>query len=157
LSNVTILRQAISDVVGEVPLQVFPDGGDVYNSLGAALRPIEGLHATSTLQVQATTLDACAEQLGIQEVDFLKVDIEGAEERAISGAEKLLKRSRNVHILAELYQPSAAQCGCDVDRLVMRLRDWGFRMFDITSRGRLLEVQGSKPAATYAVFKRSET
>jgi FkbM family methyltransferase len=42
--------------------------------------------------VEVTTLDALSENLKLAQIDFVKMDIEGAEQRALRGATQLLKR-----------------------------------------------------------------
>jgi FkbM family methyltransferase len=42
--------------------------------------------------VEVTTLDALVESLKLSQIDFVKMDIEGAEQRALRGARQLLKR-----------------------------------------------------------------
>jgi hypothetical protein len=43
-------------------------------------------------QVQATTIDQMVEDLGLPGVDFIKMDIEGAEQHALLGAARTLRR-----------------------------------------------------------------
>jgi FkbM family methyltransferase len=44
--------------------------------------------------IELTTIDAIVEQLGLQRLDVIKMDIEGAETRALRGAVKTLNRFR---------------------------------------------------------------
>jgi FkbM family methyltransferase len=44
--------------------------------------------------VEVTTLDALVESLKLPQIDFVKMDIEGAEQRALRGGRQLLKRWR---------------------------------------------------------------
>ncbi len=47
-----------------------------------------------TLQLRVTTIDALCADLGLARVDFIKMDIEGAEQRALAGAHQTLVRYR---------------------------------------------------------------
>lgn len=49
---------------------------------------------TSRFKIATTTLDTAVAQAGLDRVDFVKMDIEGAELRALKGAEGLLRRFR---------------------------------------------------------------
>jgi FkbM family methyltransferase len=51
---------------------------------------IAGTHAAKTVTVRAVTLDQVVEELKLVRVDFIKMDIEGAERHALTGARKLL-------------------------------------------------------------------
>jgi FkbM family methyltransferase len=53
-----------------------------------------GLHSQSAeewIEVPAHTVDSLAEQLGLQRMDFVKVDVEGAEEEVIAGMTESLR------------------------------------------------------------------
>jgi len=47
-----------------------------------------------SIDVQLTTIDAVVERLGLERVDFIKLDIENAEARALRGATETLRRFR---------------------------------------------------------------
>jgi hypothetical protein len=64
-----------------------------------------GLHSQSAeewIEVPAHTVDSLAEQLGLERMDFVKVDVEGAEEEVISGMTQSL-RHFGPGILVELH------------------------------------------------------
>lgn len=44
------------------------------------------------LRVAATSLDAYADEVGLERVDFIKLDVEGAELEALRGAERTIRR-----------------------------------------------------------------
>lgn len=48
----------------------------------------------ASFKIRTTTLDTAVAQAGLERVDFVKMDIEGAELRALKGAEGLLRRFR---------------------------------------------------------------
>jgi len=56
--------------------------------------------AIETVTVEADTLDNIVSDLGIGRVDFIKMDIEGAEIEALTGAERVLGMARKVVIAA---------------------------------------------------------
>jgi FkbM family methyltransferase len=61
--------------------------GHVGESADAGLRP-------KTLQVRAVTLDRLIDELKLERVDFIKMDIEGAERHALAGASRLLAKHK---------------------------------------------------------------
>jgi FkbM family methyltransferase len=84
------------------------------------------------MEVQPTpvvTLDGfCAEQ-GIERVDFIRMDIEGAELRALMGALTLLDRDRP-HVLLEIHPRMLAErFGASGEAVLDLFRDRGYRMF----------------------------
>ena len=48
------------------------------------------------IEVETVLLDDIINELKIKKIDFLKIDIEGAELEALKGAEKSLKITRNI-------------------------------------------------------------
>jgi len=155
LGNVTMVDKAVADKDGTADFNVFDEGQDVYNSLGAVERPAEGLRSTRRTEVPVTRLDTFAAEAGIGSIDLLKVDVEGAEEKVLRGARALLNQSKGVTILVEAYPPSAEQCGCSVPRMIEMMTDWGFSVFEISDEGGLTRVDGKPIRETSIIFRRS--
>lgn len=59
-----------------------------------------------SVQVPLTTIDKIAAELGLPRVDFIKMDIEGAEARAIRGARNTLARYRPRLAITAEHQPN---------------------------------------------------
>ena len=64
-----------------------------------------GQSLQSFIEVGADTLDNLLHRLGIDEVNWIKVDVEGAELEVLKGAEGLLSRSRDIALLVEVHSP----------------------------------------------------
>lgn len=86
--NVDVIEMAVSDQVGTARFAVEATG---------AMGHIE---ESGTLQVPSTTLDALTEQRRIAPPDYIKMDIEGEEGKALRGAERCLRSSRPTLLLA---------------------------------------------------------
>lgn len=85
LVNVVPVHLAASDAEGELAIE---DGAE---SLGNSV-----VAGAGAIRVPATTLDAVAAARGLDRVDLLKLNIEGAEVAALRGAAGLLARTRHV-------------------------------------------------------------
>ncbi|HET8775924.1 MAG TPA: FkbM family methyltransferase [Thermoanaerobaculia bacterium] len=97
VENVHVLPVAVSDRTGPV-------------RFAAAHNPaMGGLAANGEIEVQSTTLDALAPT--IEPPSFVKMDIEGAEHAALSGAMELLRRARPVILLSEHGWEQHERCG----------------------------------------------
>lgn len=90
LENVDPLHHAVMDQSGVVYIDDNAD--DVFNSVTVERGP------RKTHAVQGDSLDEICRAAGIDHVDFLKMNIEGAERFAIKGMETTLSRTRNVCI-----------------------------------------------------------
>ncbi len=94
-------RCALSDRA-DVVLQLTSDKGfgDAYRYLKYQHREEEPADPNAE-QVPVSTLDKWASDNGVGSLDFLKVDIEGGEFRMFSGAQNILRASRDIVILFE--------------------------------------------------------
>jgi len=70
-----------------------------------------GLVPQTTFTVQARRLDSLLDEAHVEVVDLLKIDVEGAEDRVLSGMEAGLRRRRYRCILLELHPQQLAERG----------------------------------------------
>jgi FkbM family methyltransferase len=85
--------------------------------------------------VPLTTIDKLVAELNLERVDFIKMDIEGAETRAVSGAAMTIEKFRPTMAICVYHQPEDA---VQIPRLVRRIRpdyqyecackDWVYRI-----------------------------
>ena len=84
------------------------------------------------MEVQPTpviTLDGFCEAHEIEKIDFIRMDIEGAELKALMGAIQILDRDRP-HVLLEIHPAMLqARFGASGDAVLDVFRDRGYRMF----------------------------
>jgi hypothetical protein len=117
-----------------VSFHVFPEGYDVYNSIGAKERH-EGVQAARQISVPATTLDNYCQEMNLSSLDFLKIDVEGAEEFVLRGGQQILRQSPHPIIMIELFEPSARQCGSSVGAALKLLQSLGFSPHHLNPEG----------------------
>jgi FkbM family methyltransferase len=87
LRNVTLIQAAVADQEGEVQLS------DSDEHEGNSV-----IKTGSGIRVPATTLDAIFQSRRLSRVDFLKMNIEGAERLALSGMKEMVQNTKNVCI-----------------------------------------------------------
>lgn len=85
--HTTIEASALGDTVGTVSLSVYGNTSPLNSLYARTARP---LREERTLSVPITSLDAYAKSAGITSVDFIKIDVEGAELAVLRGARELL-------------------------------------------------------------------
>ena len=111
--NVVVKECALGSEAGEADLFVVEGRQDWCNSL----RPPAVNEETETIRVGVGRLDDAMRTLGVAEVDFLKLDAEGAELSVLEGAGELLRGPSRPVVLAEVQE--------------VRTRPWGYRAGEI--------------------------
>jgi FkbM family methyltransferase len=87
LTNVTLLQLALMDKPGKV-LMTESQSGWLENAVGGVLG--------AGITVQAATLDEICKTYGLEDIAFLKMNIEGAERQALLGMESVLPRVQQI-------------------------------------------------------------
>ena len=127
LIQVEIHQAALAEAPGTVTLRLAEPGHAGHNTIGSAFAyadvVVAALHA-----VPATTLDAAL--AGLARCDLVKMDIEGAELRALRGGAVALARLRPALIL-EVFDRALAGSGDTVDGLFAWLAANGYEARDI--------------------------
>lgn len=122
---------------------------DLYLVEGAedycnSLRPPVVNARTTTITVQTTTLDKFLSTQTIGEVDFIKMDVEGAELSVLNGAEGLLAKSPRPVWLVELFNMRTAPWGYAAKEVVQLLAKRGYRWYGIQLDGTLTSVEANR-------------
>jgi len=91
------------------------------------------ISATDGTPVHVVTLDEAADREGIRKIDLWKLDVEGHEVAALSGARTLLRSRRIAAIYVELAFGNGSQ-------IVEKLHEFGYHGFHFDRRGRLMPL-----------------
>jgi len=100
-------------------------------------------HAESIVQVRATTLDAWWEEAGRVPVHVLKMDIEGAEFRALRGMANFLNGNPTIVLLSELNPRFMTLGGDDPAEYLRALRTLGFTLYEIDDERGIVDTPSS--------------
>ena len=141
LSNVTLFEGAVSNQTGKAKLAVAEDGA--LSSLAKT-----GHHCQIVKEwraVPTTTLDDFVEKNNIAKIDFIKIDVEGAEKLVFEGAQRLLSSFPRVTILFEAYDPNAQGFKYSVEELFAFLRKAGLRLSRFGELGDLVPCDRYEP------------
>jgi len=89
--NSVVVEKGVLDREGFTTLFLSPEGwgGSVFSRLGER-----------SIKIEVTTIDRICEELGLKRVDFIMMDVEGAEFMALRGARRTLKKTRKVVVAA---------------------------------------------------------
>jgi FkbM family methyltransferase len=126
-TNVVLTRAAVRESDGTAELRVYDEGFASWNTL--ADRPLgQGVDVkpVRTESVPATTLDSYCDRAGLSRIDFLKIDVEGAEYQVLLGARRLLDARRIRTIIFEIGQ-TTIDMGNDPEAIARYLDERGYR------------------------------
>jgi len=111
--NVQVESRALGEVEGSAELYLIRGSESGCNSL----RPPNVAQDTERVSVSVESLDRVLQDHGIERVDFIKLDVEGAELSALRGARQLLSKEPRPVILAEVQD--------------IRTGPWGYRALEV--------------------------
>ena len=138
LDNVTVVPAAIGAASGLADLHLAHGVHAGHNTLGAFAH--DDVVRASLERVAIEPLDSVVSRLGLARVDFVKIDVEGAEARVVAGATDVLEKMRPILLLEVNDKALRAQGNC-ADTLLETLRDrFGYRVFVFSSATGLLEA-----------------
>jgi FkbM family methyltransferase len=128
---VTPVCVGVSDAPGTMRLVNDPGFGDVYRYV------VPGSAGSGIGEpVRVTTLDALDEQHRFAPIDFLKLDIEGGEYRALRGARRVLEASEGLVIMFESDPQWSVRAGSLRENVFELLRSLGFGIYACSGRPR---------------------
>lgn len=142
--NVFVYQVAVSDHDGVLNLYVSP--GHSNHSLVKNFQP-----STKIIPVQSVRLDTF---LDVQKIDFVKMDIEGAEPLALNGMRRLIQASPNMIMIIEYNSVALAAAYSSPRYLLNLLDELGFQYKAILPNGDLGTLLEDKKTINLLCFKK---
>lgn len=134
LQNVNLHKIAVSDRHGSIDLHLFKSNKGRHS---VVTPDAESTDYDGFVRVTSERLDTMLTLLNVSAVDIIKVDIEGAEARAISGMHKTLAIARIIFI--EFSPESIRRDGSDPLKMLYTIAEHGFKILEINESRRSLD------------------
>jgi len=136
--NATIEQLGVADKAGSAQLHVLKDyiGSSSMHSMAHADAYMHNkmyLEEAQTVEVKTVSLDAYCQDHNIKQVDLIKMDIEGYEEKAYAGMERVVQNSPNLIMFVEFTKDSYENPKRFYDQMV---KDFG-HVYVVDERGTL--------------------
>lgn len=130
LRNVEVVPLALSDVPGEAVLSTPIKKTGAYGIGLARLGPMASDHGAAAERIAVETIDRFCAARGLERLDFIKMDIEGWEARALQGGQEALRRFRPTMIveILEAHLAHAGSTSADLWSVVQSIGYSGFRI-----------------------------
>lgn len=148
LTNVTVIDRAVSNKCGVAEFAISRDGA--MNSLARNRHP--GQQIVCWKKVETTTLDGVVKEFGINNVDLVKVDVEGAEQLVLEGAQRLLSASEAPKVICEFCDVTASGFSASTVELRNGFEQLGYELFSLSGSGPLM----LRPAARVDQYTSAE-
>lgn len=134
--NVKVQSIALGSKSGESDLYLVETQESGCNSL----RPPVVDSATSRVRVPVVTLDEFLSNTNLRTVDFIKLDVEGAELDVLTGAQQFLRRGPRPVILVEVYDIRTQPWGYSANQIVKFLEQYEYLWFALEFRGSVVPI-----------------
>jgi len=145
-TNITVFEAGLSDKIGQVSIHELE--GD--NEGLATLHP-GGRKPVSSINIALDTLDHVAETQALRRLDFVKMDIEGEELKALHGSRNVIRKYRPVFMI-EINRTTFEAAGYAVGDIAAFFHDAGYVPYHIGKRG-VLEACGTLPDFGNIIFR----
>ncbi|MDD2720516.1 MAG: FkbM family methyltransferase [Gallionella sp.] len=142
-NNVTLNKLGLNDQPGSATLFLPSVCGEMNNSGAASLYAAASAPgAQVTEEVALVTLDDYVQEKNIQQIDLIKIDIEGAEFNALKGAAATLARFRPI-VLMEMDKDSMQRAACKPEDILDFWRGLGYTVGRIANSGEITPINST--------------
>ncbi len=123
--NVVLINKAVWDKNGTIKFYV--------NENNTAGNSVDGNDGEEYNEVESIKLDEYFDEN--KKIDFIKMDIEGSEGRAVKGMANILKRNKGMKIITEfcprMLDKVGEEIGFNAEDYLKLLKEEGFELYDI--------------------------
>ena len=138
IENVTVVPAAVSDTPGQLDLQISSfNTGDhrLYRGRSAGVK---------TVRTDVVSIDDWLESAGLEKIDMVKMDVQGAEANVLKGMRRTLASSHALRMIIEYTPWMLRESGADPLSVLVSLESDGFALSIID------EANGSVQSASAA-------
>lgn len=137
--NITAVPMAVCDRCGQAQLFVSRQGNDRHSLFRNPRSPLPEHCQT----IATTTLDDFVASAKWPKIDLIKMDIEGAEQLAVTGMRRLIERSNRLHLIVE-FAPEMLEAGrTSPSHFLTNLADHNLELFLIEENGTLVPLRAN--------------
>jgi FkbM family methyltransferase len=129
--NITAVNKALSNKNEKLKLYICEENRGDH-------RTYDSQQGREFVEINATHLDDYFADID-NHIDLIKMDIQGAEYKAIQGMEEILRKNQGVKLVIEFWPYGLSLAGTDAKDLFSLLQDLGFSIFEISEKNRSIQ------------------
>jgi FkbM family methyltransferase len=135
--NATLIESPATDKAGTVDFYINSDnsGGNALWDPAQFPGNVRSQAEKKVSTVRATTIDAEVKRLRFAKPKLIKVDTEGADQRVLEGARKLLAKTAVPFVVSELHEFGLERMGCSQDSFRGYMEALGYSTFALYYSG----------------------
>lgn len=150
--NIKTNCMCLSDAIGTAELHIFDDEHAGWTTM--ANRPLQqygiDIKPVCTEKVPTTTIDAYCESHNIQQIDLLKIDVEGAEYQVLKGASRMMREHRIRCVIFEFGQ-TTFDMGNDPGKLTELFTSKGYKLRNLVKGAPIFPGGASAATAQFSM------
>lgn len=131
-SQIVLNYNAVANQEGIMKLHVYDEDHSGWNSL--ADRPLEkygiDVKPTHIEEVKSITIDSYCEQNNIEQIDLLKIDVEGAEYQVLLGSRKMLE-TQSIRCCVFEFGQTTFDMGNNPQQIKEYLENYGYKIQNV--------------------------
>lgn len=133
--NILVVEKGLSDKEQSITIH---EVDDVHEGLATIF--LGDRVSKESYEIQLVRLDDVFEKTGLTKIDFIKIDIEGAELSALKGSAELINRHKPV-VMVEINEKTYQAAGYKIQDVFDFFYQFGYSPFTIGSRGKLVSCK----------------
>lgn len=126
---ISCYKIAFSDQNGKADIMIASDERSGLNTLGTEFAT-KGIEKVGTESVEKITIDEFVEKENVKTVDVIKLDIEGSEFAALSGAKNTVQKHRPALIVG-VKKGALKACGASIEELDQWLKNMKYIPYEL--------------------------
>lgn len=142
LGNVTIVERAVSNAEERTQFAISQDGA--MNSLLKTEHHLQKIQDWQT--IESTTLDSFVREFNVASINFIKVDVEGAEKLVFEGASRILSSKNKIIVLFEASDSNIVSFGSSAKEMISELLSQGLLLYYLDQSGKPIEILSKNDA-----------
>ena len=151
-ANVRLVPKAVAEARGTTELRICEYGHEGQNTLGNFAHEVK---QSGTQTVEVCSLDEYFAEHGLSRLDFIKIDVEGSEQRVLEGAHQTISRFKPI-ILLELNDKALGFQGASANGVVAFLRECGYTIYNFSPSSGCLAASYADPYTDNIVASHGE-